>query len=274
MHGNGNIPPHSQSYVSVKMRDKQRSIATGARARPNKNNPLSTAILGKQLVKIRDGQTQVLCANQTTRPIQIPKGQKLAVAMATHPYARQPFTMNDYMRDHESYRQYRRTDFEYERAIDKINFAASVLSPKQVQAIKQAIWQERYVLSMDEDIGKLRNYEHEIPMKDLSNFSGRAYRLSPAAREVLHRELEHHESQDIIQPYMSEYNSPCILVEKQPYKNVPISEAKCRLVIDLRQLNKQVEKMKYCLPHVVETISQLEKKSLQYISLVDLTKGF
>ena len=130
------------------------------------------------------------------------------------------------------------------------------------------------VLSVEEDIGNLRNFEHEIPMKDLSNFLGRAYRLSPDAREVLRRELQHHKNQGVIQPFMSEYSSPCILVRKEPYKTGPILNAKCRLVVDLRWLNLQCEKTKYCLPHVAETISQLEHRSLQYMSLIDLTKGF
>ena len=73
---------------------------------------------------------------------------------------------------------------------------------------------------------------------------------------------------------MSEYSSPCILVRKEPYKTGPILNAKCRLVVDFRRLNIQCEKTKYCLPHVAETISQLEHRSLQYMSLIDLTKGF
>ena len=144
------IPPQSQRKIPVKMRDKQKDIATGALAKIGQND--------------------------------------------------------------ESYRQYRRTDQEYGMAINKMDFENSVLTSAEEQTIKQAIWRERDVLLVEEDIGNLRNFEHEIPMKDLSNFSGRAYRLSPGAREELRRELQHHKNKGVIQPFMSEYSSPCILV--------------------------------------------------------------
>ena len=54
------IPPQSQSQIPVKRRDKQKDIATGALAKPNKHNSISDAMLGKQLVTIHDGKTQVL----------------------------------------------------------------------------------------------------------------------------------------------------------------------------------------------------------------------
>ena len=123
---------------------------------------------------------------------------------------------------------------EYGMAINKTDFENSVLTTTEKQTIKQAIRGERYILSVAEDIGNFRNFEHEIPMKDLSNFSGQAYRLSPDSKEVLRRELQHHKNQGVIQPFMSEYSSPCILVRKEPYKTGPILNAKCRLVVDFR----------------------------------------
>ena len=258
--------------VSIQTKDKQKDIATGALAKPNKHNSISAAMLGKQLVIIRDGKTQVLCVNQTLKPIVIRQGQKIAVAQTAGPYTRGPVSLRNLKQNDESYQQYRRTDKEYGMTINKMDFENSVLTPAEEQTIKQAIWGERDVLSVEEDIGNLRNFEHEIPMKDLSNFSGRAYRLSPDAREVLRRELQHHKNQGVIQPFMSEYSSPCILVRKEPYKTGPILNAKCPLVVDLRRLNIQCEKTKYCLPHVAETIFQLEHQSLQYMSLIDLTK--
>ena len=84
------IPPQSQRQIPVKMRDKQKDIAIGALAKPNKHNSISAAMLGKQLVTIRDGKTQVLCVNQTLKPIEIRQGQKIAVAQTAGPYTRGP----------------------------------------------------------------------------------------------------------------------------------------------------------------------------------------
>ena len=74
--------------------------------------------------------------------------------------------MKDYVRNDERYRQYRRTDYVYERALDKMNFETPALTTEGRQAIKQAIWHERDVLSLKEDIDKLGNYEHKIPTKE------------------------------------------------------------------------------------------------------------
>ena len=43
------IPPQSQRQIPVKMRDKQKDIATGALAKPNKHNSISAATLSKTI---------------------------------------------------------------------------------------------------------------------------------------------------------------------------------------------------------------------------------
>ena len=169
-------------------------------------NKIYQIYLVSTTVTIRDGKTHVWCVNRTLKPIEIKQGQKIADAQSTGPCTRGPVSLRDLGQNDESYRQYRRTDQEYGMAINKMDFENSVLTPAEEQTIKQAIWRERDVLLVEEDIGNLRNFEHEIPMKDLSNFSGRAYRLSPGAREELRRELQHHKNQGIIQPFMSEYS--------------------------------------------------------------------
>ena len=269
------IAPMTSQLVMVKMRDKQNDVSTGIVARPNRKHTMGPLVAGEQKVKVRKGMAQILCHNKGLKPLHIPGGARIAVAEIAATTERVPASLSDNVNsDAESYRQYRRTDAEYEEALNRLKFEGSVLTEPQKAVIRNVIWGEHDVLSVKEDIGNLRNYEHKIVLKENKPFSCAPYRLSPDARKVLRRELEHHLQQDVITPYMSEFNSPCLLVRKPGYANMEILSANCRLVVDLRNLNQRVVKTKYCLPHIAETISQLDRKSLRYMTLLDLTKGF
>ena len=84
------------------MRDKQKDIATGALDKSNRHNSISAAMLGKQLVTIHDGKAQILCVNQTLKPIEIKQGQKIAVAQTAGPYTRGPASLKDLGQNDES----------------------------------------------------------------------------------------------------------------------------------------------------------------------------
>ena len=89
----------------------------------------------------------------------------------------------------------------------------------------------------------------------------------------MRRELDVLLKNDAIKPCMSSYGSPALLVRKDGSKG-DIRLAKVRLVVSLVEMNKQSVKVKYNLPHIVETITQLEKDSLNYVSVIDLSQGF
>ena len=265
------IPPKSQMWVVVKLRDKHKDVFTGATVRPNSRHSDGAVLPGSQLVKIAHGATRVLCRNLGRTEVSIPAGTKLGLAYVAEPTARQPMTAGSV---NESYRNYRRTDFEYQQALNRLDLSDSVLNVGQIKQIRDVIWCERDVMSVNEEIGNLKGYFHEIKLADNTPFSGRPYRLSPPARNVMRNELLHHQEQGVIKPYMSCYNSPCLLVKKPAYKHLDISKAKVRLVVDLRALNQRVVTEKYCLPHVTESVTQIDRESLQYMTLIDLTKGF
>jgi hypothetical protein len=264
------LPPRTNQMVHVKLRDKQSDLCTGAYVVPCKNGRRAPLMSAQQAVKIRNGKGQVFMSNKGTQPIILQAGEKIAVAKQADPHVRDYSAGNSVSER----RPLKYSEMEYREAIDEMDFSQSVLTTDQVRQVKRVVWKERSLLSVKDDIGKLKNFQHKIKLKDSTPFSAAPYRLSPAARGVMRKELAHHLEQGAIEPRLSEYNSPCILVKKEPYRHLPIDQAKCRLVVDLRALNQRVVKEKYCIPHVVETVSQLEKDSLRYMSLLDLTKGF
>lgn len=267
------IPPRSQMWVKVKLRNKHKDMYTGASVRPNSRHSDGAILPGRQLVKIARGSTRVLCRNPGSAEIKVQSGTKLGLAQVAETTAKMPLSVNSAFSANQ-HRVHRRTDMEYRECLDMLDMSNTVLNAEQIGQIREVIWRERDVMSVNEEIGKLEGCYHEIKLLDDTPFEGRPYRLSPPAREVMRKELQHHYEQDVIEPFMSCYNSPCLLVKKPAYKHLDISKAKVRLVVDLRTLNQRVVPVRYSLPHVVESVTQIDKASLKFISLVDLNKAF
>ena len=270
------ISPNSQIKIEMRLRDRKKHCNFVAKVMPNTKHPLSPIIARKeQVAKINDGRTYIMVCNKGNRPIELTAGTRLAIASAVNPY--QKINQGVEGRQTKTFPRQdkpRRTDSEYRKVIEEIEFEGSVLTERQQYRLKQIIWPVRQVLSVDGDIGCLKDYEYTIELKDDSPISAVPYRLSPVAKQVMKKHLEDLERQGVICRYMSDYSSPCMLVRKPGYEGVPITEAKHRLVLDLRKLNAQAKRVNYQIPHIVETISQMEAKNMQYVSVIDLTKGF
>lgn len=74
--------------------------------------------------------------------------------------------------------------------------------------------------------------------------------------------------EDIIEPSISSYNSPILLVPKKSEDN----NKKWRLVVDFRQLNKKILADKFPLPRINDILDQLGRA--KYFSTLDLKSGF
>jgi len=73
-----------------------------------------------------------------------------------------------------------------------------------------------------------------------------------------------------VEPSVSPYNSPLLLV---PKKSLPNWENKeWRLVIDYRQINKKLLSDKFPLPRIDDILDQLGRA--KYFSCLDLMSGF
>lgn len=75
-------------------------------------------------------------------------------------------------------------------------------------------------------------------------------------------------SDDIIEPSVSHFNSPILLVPKKSEDN----SKKWRLVVDFRQLNKKILADKFPLPRIDSILDQLGRA--KYFTTLDLMAGF
>jgi len=265
------VPPRSQLWVDVKLRDKHKSIFTGASVQPNTRHSDGAILPTRQLVKIARGSARVLCRNPGHQPLTVPAGTKVGLAQVAEAETRFPLPATP---PNVVNTCYRHSDEEYWQALSQIDFSTSILNNDQINQIRDVIWQERDVMSINGSIGKLKGYAYQIKLANDAPFDCRPYRLSPPARDVMRRELNLHYDQGVITPYISQYNSPALIIKKPGFKNVDISKAKVRLVLDLRRLNSRCVPEKYSLPHIVESLTQLDKDSLNYISKIDFSRAF
>ena len=90
------------------------------------------------------------------------------------------------------------------------------------------------------------------------------YRLPHAYRDAVRKELEEMQEQGIVEPSMSEWASPVVLVKKK--------DGTLRFCVDYRRLNSVSESDAYPMPRIDELIDHLGQA--KYITTLDLTRGY
>ena len=107
--------------------------------------------------------------------------------------------------------------------------------------------------------------EHQIPTKaEARPVRLPAYRVPHAYKDVVREELREMLAQGIVEPSISGWSSPIVLVKK--------GDGSLRLCIDYRRLNDVSAMDAYPMPRIDDLIDQLGKA--KYISTLDLTRGY
>ena len=106
---------------------------------------------------------------------------------------------------------------------------------------------------------------HTIPLinEGLTVFK-QIYRLTPAEREEVQRQIQDLLSKGLIRPSTSPFGSPILFVKKK--------DGTLRMVIDYRSLNKITIKNKYPLPRIDDLFDRLQGG--KYFSSLDLMSGY
>ena len=87
-------------------------------------------------------------------------------------------------------------------------------------------------------------------------------------KQEIHKQVEDLLNNDIIEPSVSEWSSPILIVPKKSENG----KKKFRLVIDYRLVNNQIENDKFPLPNINDIFDSLA--GAVYFSHLDLSQGF
>lgn len=108
------------------------------------------------------------------------------------------------------------------------------------------------------------DFTMSIILKDEEPVYQRARRLSASERQQVNTQISEWMRDNIIQPSLSEYASPIVLVKKR--------DNSVRLCVDYRLLNKKIVKDRYPLPIIEDQLDLLQNARL--FSTLDLRNGF
>ena len=107
--------------------------------------------------------------------------------------------------------------------------------------------------------------EHQIKLRpNAKPVSLRPYRLSPSNTSKLKAEIDSLLNEGLIEPSISEWSSPAIVLPKP--------DGSIRCIIDFRKANAMFESINFPLSRVDDLIDKVQ--SAKFLSKFDLSKGF
>ena len=92
------------------------------------------------------------------------------------------------------------------------------------------------------------------------------YKTTIEASREIDRQVNELLKHDLIEPSVSPWSSPVILVKKPNNTH--------RLCIDLRRCNEMVSDLSYTMPEMSDVIDLMSEKECKYLTKLDLTSGF
>ncbi|KAG1936368.1 gag-pol fusion protein [Pimephales promelas] len=136
----------------------------------------------------------------------------------------------------------------------------SHLEQPQIDQIKQLVDPRLF----QEKPGCTNLVRHDVILKEATPARQKSYRIPERLVTVLKDELDIMLSMGVIEPSLSEWCSPIVLVPKK--------DGTLRFCIDFRQLNSLSKVDPYPMPRIDELVERLGRA--KYLSTVDLCKGY
>ncbi|XP_068213380.1 uncharacterized protein [Palaemon carinicauda] len=112
--------------------------------------------------------------------------------------------------------------------------------------------------------GRTRLLQHDVDVGSASPVKQSPYRLNPVKRDIVEEEIKYMLKHDLIQPSISPWSSPIVLVKK--------SDGKYRMCVDYRKVNASTKNDSFPLPRIDDCLDQIG--SAKFITKLDLLKGY
>lgn len=140
----------------------------------------------------------------------------------------------------------------------------ALTEPQQAQ-LKSLIAEYRDIFALSpEELGRTGLVRHRIDTGDHQPIRQRPYRVSETQRGIIEEHVTDMLNRGIIQPSVSPWSSPIILVKKK--------DGTDRFVVDFRRLNSVTRKDSYPLPRIDDALDALN--GTKFFSCMDLMSGY
>ena len=140
-----------------------------------------------------------------------------------------------------------------------------LLGKTQKQQFRKLLEKHRDSFSLYGEIG---NSEHSVKLEvtDTSPKWIRPYYASPEEKTIIDREMDRLHKLGVIEPGLSSFTSPVMLIPKKDKTK--------RCVLDLRLLNRRLQRLQYSFPLVDDCLEIIGIKQSSVLSVLDLRDAF
>ena len=290
--GKVKIPARSEALLPLKVTTTQPDEVILAFLEPSPSLSKTYPIIGsKAVVIINKGACFYRLMNPTKRPVTIKADTKLSLVTPLEAYNVYPFldpndkdsqqptacsslateqsNSNIDLSQHSE--PHGMSDDHYIQLAKEldIDFSNSTLTESQQRQLMILIGKYRKAFAKDlSEIGLTRCVQHYIDMQHNVPKRFPPYRTTPQKQRAIEQELNKLESADIIEPCVSEWASPLIILEK---RNQP---GNYRIVIDYKYVNSCTKPKFFPLPtldNIIDTVGHVQPT---IFSTLDLRQGF
>ena len=144
-----------------------------------------------------------------------------------------------------------------------------VLDIEAKKQLENIIISYQHIFQLDEDKLTVNNfYNQELQLTDSTPVYIKNYRLPQTQFEEIDKQVKKLIEDDIVEPSVSPYNSPLLIVPKKSENGIK----KWRLVVDFRQLNKKIVNDKFPLTRLEDVLDRIGRA--KYFSTLDMTSSF
>ena len=149
--------------------------------------------------------------------------------------------------------------------MDALGIAAAELSGEQREQLTELVTEFSDVFALDDsELGCTNLVQHFIDTGDSPPVRQRPYRIPMAHRETVNQMTEEMLERGVIQPSMSPWASPVVLVPKK--------DGTQRFCVDYRRLNALTKRDVYPIPRIDDILDALGDS--KYFSSLDLASGY
>lgn len=155
--------------------------------------------------------------------------------------------------------------------IQELNLPSN-LSSQELDSLKSIFYNYANIFHLPGDKLSYTNVtKFKLPLQDENKIVHRKqYRLPEVYRNEIQTQIDKLLKDDIIEPSISPYNNPILLVPKKGVDDD--GSKKYRLCVDFRELNKIAKPFSFPLPRIEDILDRLGKSN--YFTTLDLSQGF
>lgn len=198
-----------------------------------------------------EGLFRIIAVNETNKTITLPELQVLGRISL------RPQVVRDHIASCTTERK--QTD------LSALEAALPNLPKEQTEPLKALLFEKANIFASNtSELGSTGLVKHTIDTQDKGPIRLRPYRTSPRQREAAEKIINELLENKIIQPSLSPWAAPIVLVKKKTGED--------RLCIDYRKLNAITKKDSFPLPRIDDVLDLLQGQ--KFFSTLDLASGY